>query len=106
MSGIFLTWHRKILRLRSRRIYGMVSGMAPPGVAASPQPSPHDRRCALRLSCLSEGPLQGQLQRLRDLPAHGNRLLHYHHLVRCCRECRYRGRSCAADDLWCRWAKA
>ena len=35
---------------------------------------------APRLACLGEGPLQRQLDRLRNLPAHGNRLLHYHHL--------------------------
>ena len=35
---------------------------------------------ALRLACMDDGPLREQLQRLRDLPAHGNRKLQYHHL--------------------------
>lgn len=41
---------------------------------------PQDRQIALRLACMDDGPLRQQLQRLRDLPAHGNRKLHYHHL--------------------------
>ena len=35
---------------------------------------------ALRLACMDDGPLREQFQRLRDLPAHGNRKLQYHHL--------------------------
>lgn len=35
---------------------------------------------ALRLATMDDGPLRQQLQRLRDLPAHGNRKLQYHHL--------------------------
>jgi hypothetical protein len=41
---------------------------------------PQDRQLALRLACMDDGPLREQLQCLRDLPAHGNRKLQYHHL--------------------------
>jgi hypothetical protein len=58
----------------------MFCGMPPTGAPASREPVPQDRQLALRLACLSEGPLKRHLDRLRNLPAHGNRLLHYHHL--------------------------
>jgi len=47
---------------------------------ASKEVLPQDRQMALRLACMDDGPLREQLQRLRDLPAHGNRKLQYHHL--------------------------
>jgi hypothetical protein len=53
----------------------------PPTVRpASKNVLPQDRQLALRLVCMEDGPLRQQLQRLRDLPAHGNRRLRYHHL--------------------------
>ena len=55
--------------------------MPPPGAPVSRELVPQDRQLALRLACLSDGPLQRQLERLRNLPAHGNRVLHYHHLL-------------------------
>ncbi len=47
---------------------------------ASKNVVPQDRQLALRLAAMEDGPLRQQLQRLRDLPAHGNRRLRYHHL--------------------------
>jgi hypothetical protein len=58
----------------------MFCGMPPPGAPVSRELVPQDRQLALRLACLSDGPLQRQMERLRSLPAHGNRLLRYHHL--------------------------
>ena len=54
--------------------------MPPPGAPASRELVPKDRQLALRLACLSDGPLKRQLDRLRSLPAHGNRVLRYHEL--------------------------
>ena len=54
--------------------------MPPPGPPASRELQPQDRRLALRLACQPDGPLRRHLDRLRNLPAHGNRTLHYHHL--------------------------
>jgi hypothetical protein len=48
---------------------------------ASRQIQAQDREMILRLATLDKGPLTEQLDRLRDLPAHGNRVLHYHQLV-------------------------
>jgi len=58
----------------------MFCGMPPNGAPASRELVPQDRQLALRLACLSDGPLKRQLDRLQALPAHGNRRLHYDQL--------------------------
>ena len=59
----------------------MFSGMPPTEAPASRELVPQDRQLALRLVCSESGPLQRHLERLRNLPSHGNRLLHYHQLL-------------------------
>jgi hypothetical protein len=49
--------------------------------AASRQVTPADRRKALAVMTGHAGWLAGHLDRLRALPAHGNRTLHLHHLL-------------------------
>src|SRR5579872_5479599 len=58
-------------------MFGLVPRKVTP---ASEAIVPEDRQLALRLATQHNGPLTQPLQRLRELPAHGNRKLQYHHL--------------------------